>query len=95
MATDNDKETQDDSELHPWLLNYRKKNEIEKLEVLTETVKSIETNLGIVSTLAIINTMLIIGLIFGALVTGAVGISSEMSNALFGFVKNKIGIGEK
>jgi hypothetical protein len=85
----------ENTELHPWLVNYRKKNEIEKLEILTETVKTIETNLGIVSMLAMINTILIIGLIFGALVTGAIGISSEMSGALFGFVKNKIGIGEK
>ena len=95
MATDDNRETEDDSELHPWLLNYRRKNEIEKLVILTETVKGLETNLGIVSVLSMINSVLIIGLIIGALVTGVVGISSEVSDALIGFAKDKIGIGEK
>ena len=84
----------EDSEFHPWLLNYRKKNEIEKVEILTETLKGIETNLGYVSVLSMINSVLIIGLIFGALITGVVGISSEVSDALIGFAKDKIGIGE-
>jgi len=72
----------------------RKKNEIEKVEILTETLKGIETNLGFVSVLSIINSVLIIGLIIGALVTGVVGISSEVSDALIGFAKDKIGMGE-
>jgi len=84
----------EDSEFHPWLLNYRKKNEIEKVEILTETLKGIEMNLGYVSVLSMINSVLIIGLIFGALVTGVVGISSEVSDALIGFAKDKIGMGE-
>lgn len=94
MAEDEIKEPDEDSEFHPWLLNYRKKNEIEKVEILTETLKGIETNLGFVSVLSMINSVLIIGLIIGALVTGVVGISSEVSDALIGFVKDKIGIGE-
>jgi len=81
---------EDDLQLHPWLVNYRKKNEIEKVEVLTESVKAIEMNLGYVSVLSIINSVLIIGLIFGALITGVIGISSEVSDALIGFVKDKI-----
>jgi len=84
----------EDSEFHPWLLNYRKKNEIEKVEILTETLKGIEMNLGYVSVLSIINSVLIIGLIFGSLITGVVGISSEVSDALIGFTKDKIGMGE-
>ncbi len=84
----------EDSEFHPWLLNYRKKNEIEKVEILTETLKGIEMNLGYVSVLSMINSVLIIGLIFGALITGVVGISSEVSDALIGFAKDKIGMGE-
>jgi len=84
----------EDSEFHPWLLNYRKKNEIEKVEILTETLKGIEMNLGYVSVLSMINSVLIIGLIIGALVTGVVGISSEVSDALIGFAKDKIGMGE-
>ena len=94
MAEDEIKEPNEDSEFHPWLLNYRKKNEIEKVEILTETLKGIETNLGYVSVLSIINSVLIIGLIIGALVTGVVGISSEVSDALIGFAKDKIGMGE-
>ena len=81
---------EDDLQLHPWLVNYRKKNEIEKVEILTESVKGIEINLGYVSVLSIINSVLIIGLIFGALITGVIGISSEVSDALIGFVKDKI-----
>ncbi len=87
-------ETDEDSEFHPWLLNYRKKNEIEKIEILTEALKGIETNLGYVSVLSMINSVLIIGLIIGALVTGVVGISSEVSDVLIGFAKDKIGLGE-
>ena len=92
--TDETDETDEDSEFHPWLLNYRKKNEIEKIEILTEALKGIETNLGYVSVLSMINSVLIIGLIIGALVTGVVGISSEVSDALIGFAKDKIGLGE-
>jgi hypothetical protein len=94
MAEDEVEKPDEDSEFHPWLLNYRKKNEIEKVEILTEAVKGIETNLGYVSVLSMINSVLIIGLIFGALITGVVGISSEVSDALIGFAKDKIGIGE-
>ena len=94
MAEDEVEKPDEDSEFHPWLLNYRKKNEIEKVEILTEALKGIETNLGYVSVLSMINSVLIIGLIFGALVTGVVGISSEVSNALIGFAKDKIGMGE-
>ena len=94
MAEAEIKEPDGDSEFHPWLLNYRKKNEIEKVEILTEALKGIETNLGYVSVLSMINSVLIIGLIFGALITGVVGISSEVSDALIGFAKDKIGIGE-
>lgn len=96
MDTDQSKtdEPDEDSEFHPWLLNYRKKNEIEKVEILTETLKGIETNLGFVSVLSIINSVLIIGLIIGALVTGVVGISSEVSDALIGLVKDTVGMGE-
>ena len=94
MAEDEVENPDEDSEFHPWLLNYRKKNEIEKVEILTEALKGIETNLGYVSVLSMINSVLIIGLIFGALITGVVGISSEVSDALIGFAKDKIGIGE-
>jgi hypothetical protein len=94
MENDKDDLPDKESEFHPWLLNYRKKNEIEKVEILTETLKGIETNLGYVSVLSMINSVLIIGLIFGALITGVVGISSEVSDALIGFAKDKIGIGE-
>ena len=87
-------ETNEDLEEHPWLTNYRSKNQIEKIEILTEALKGIETNLGYVSVLSMINSVLIIGLIIGALVTGVVGISSEVSDALIGFAKDKIGIGE-
>ena len=87
-------ETDEDSEFHPWLTNYRSKNQIEKIEILTEALKGIETNLGYVSVLSMINSVLIIGLIIGALVTGVVGISSEVSDALIGFAKDKIGLGE-
>ena len=87
-------ETDEDLEEHPWLTNYRSKNQIEKIEILTEALKGIETNLGYVSVLSIINSVLIIGLIIGALVTGVVGISSEVSDALIGFAKDKIGLGE-
>ena len=87
-------ETDEDLEEHPWLTNYRSKNQIEKIEILTEALKGIETNLGYVSVLSMINSVLIIGLIIGALVTGVVGISSEVSDALIGFAKDKIGIGE-
>ena len=93
MAEDEVEKPDEDSEFHPWLLNYRKKNEIEKVEILTEAVKGIETNLGYVSVLSMINSVLIIGLIFGALITGVVGISSEVSDALIGFAKDKIGMG--
>jgi len=94
MAEDEVEKPDEDSEYHPWLLNYRKKNEIEKVEILTETLKGIEMNLGYVSVLSIINSVLIIGLIFGSLITGVVGISSEVSDALIGFTKDKIGMGE-
>lgn len=87
-------ETNEDLEEHPWLTNYRSKNQIEKIEILTEALKGIETNLGYVSVLSMINSVLIIGLIIGALVTGVVGISSEVSDALIGFAKDKIGLGE-
>ena len=87
-------ETDEDLEEHPWLTNYRSKNQIEKIELLTEALKGIETNLGYVSVLSMINSVLIIGLIIGALVTGVVGISSEVSDALIGFAKDKIGLGE-
>ena len=87
-------ETDEDLEEHPWLTNYRSKNQIEKIEILTEALKGIETNLGYVSVLSMINSVLIIGLIIGALVTGVVGISSEVSDALIGFAKDKIGVGE-
>jgi len=87
-------ETDEDLEEHPWLTNYRSKNQIEKIEILTEALKGIETNLGYVSVLSMINSVLIIGLIIGALVTGVVGISSEVSDALIGFAKDKIGLGE-
>jgi len=87
-------ETDEDLEEHPWLTNYRSKNQIEKIEILTEALKGIETNLGYVSVLSMINSVLIIGLIIGALVTGVVGISSEVSDALIGFAKDKIGMGE-
>ena len=83
-------ETDEDLEEHPWLTNYRSKNQIEKIEILTEALKGIETNLGYVSVLSMINSVLIIGLIIGALVTGVVGISSELSDALIGFAKDKI-----
>ena len=94
MAEDEIEKPDEDSEYHPWLLNYRKKNEIEKVEILTETLKGIEMNLGYVSVLSMINSVLIIGLIFGALITGVVGIGSEVSDALIGFAKDKIGMGE-
>jgi len=94
MAEEEVEKPDEDSEFHPWLLNYRKKNEIEKVEILTETLKGIEMNLGYVSVLSIINSVLIIGLIFGSLITGVVGISSEVSDALIGFTKDKIGMGE-
>ena len=87
-------EGNEDLEEHPWLTNYRSKNQIEKIEILTEALKGIETNLGYVSVLSMINSVLIIGLIIGALVTGVVGISSEVSDALIGFAKDKIGLGE-
>ncbi len=87
-------ETDEDLEEHPWLTNYRSKNQIEKIEILTEALKGIETNLGYVSVLSMINSVLIIGLIIGALVTGVVGISSEVSDALIGFAKDKIGLSE-
>ena len=87
-------ETDEDLEEHPWLTNYSSKNQIEKIEILTEALKGIETNLGYVSVLSMINSVLIIGLIIGALVTGVVGISSEVSDALIGFAKDKIGLGE-
>jgi hypothetical protein len=92
--TDETDETDEDLEEHPWLTNYRSKNQIEKIEILTEALKGIETNLGYVSVLSMINSVLIIGLIIGALVTGVVGISSEVSDALIGFAKDKIGLGE-
>ena len=87
-------ETDEDLEEHPWLTNYRSKNQIEKIEILTEALKGIETNLGYVSVLSMINSVLIIGLILGALVTGVVGLSSEVSDALRGVAHDKIGLGE-
>jgi hypothetical protein len=93
MPDETDKTDEDLGE-HPWLTNYRSKNQIEKIEILTEALKGIETNLGYVSVLSMINSVLIIGLIIGALVTGVVGISSEVSDALIGFAKDKIGLGE-
>ncbi len=92
--TDKTDEPDENLEEHPWLTNYRSKNQIEKIEILTEALKGIETNLGYVSVLSMINSVLIIGLIIGALVTGVVGISSEVSDALIGFAKDKIGLGE-
>jgi hypothetical protein len=93
MVDDKSTDKQDDLEFHPWLVNYRKKNEIEKVEILTDAVKQIENNLGFVSILSLINSILIIGLIFGALLTGVVSVGSELSNSLIGLAKNKIGIG--
>ncbi|CAB5221570.1 hypothetical protein UFOVP247_200 [uncultured Caudovirales phage] len=89
-----DKNTEEDLEFHPWLINYRKKNEIEKLEILTETVKTIETNLGIVTLLALVNTIFIIALMIGALITGSIGLSSDLADAMIGLAKEKIGISE-
>ena len=92
--TDKTDKTDDNLEEHPWLTNYRSKNQIEKIEILTETIKNLEKNLGINAIITIINSILIVSLIIGLLVGGLIGISSETADAAIGLVKNSLGVGE-
>ena len=87
-------ETDEDLEEHPWLTNYRSKNQIEKIEILTETIKNLEKNLGINAIITIINSILIVALIIGLLGAGLIEISSETADAAIGLVKDKIESGE-
>ena len=87
-------EIDDDLIEHPWLTNYRSKNQIEKIEILTETIKNLEKNVGINAIITIINSILIVALIIGLLGAGLIEISSETTDAAIGLVKDKIGAGE-
>jgi hypothetical protein len=87
-------EIDDDLLEHPWLANYRSKNQVEKIEILTETIKNLEKNLGINAIITIINSILIVALIIGLLGAGLIEISSETADAAIGLVKDKIGSGE-
>jgi hypothetical protein len=86
---ESDKAT-DDLESHPWLRNFNKKDLREQIETLKEATKSIENNLGTNSVLTLINSILIIGLMFGALITGTIGLGSDVSNSLLGLVKDQL-----
>ena len=87
-------EIDDDLIEHPWLTNYRSKNQIEKIEILTETIKNLEKNVGINAIITIINSILIVALIIGLLGAGLIEISSETTDAAIGLVRDKIGAGE-
>lgn len=87
-------EIDDDLIEHPWLTNYRSKNQIEKIEILTETIKNLEKNIGINAIITIINSILIVALIIGLLGAGLIEISSETTDAAIGLVRDKIGAGE-
>ena len=75
-----EKELTEDEQSHPWLINYNKKDDPRfHIEQLKKVAMSLEDNLGVVSILTMINTVFIVALVFGALITGAIGLSSAIS----------------
>ena len=78
--------------MHPWIVGYHKRQLEDKVEVIKDKVIEIEDNLGIATLLTIFNMIIMIGLVIGALVTGSVGMSSELADAIIGFAKEKIGL---
>lgn len=87
-------ETDEDLEEHPWLTNYRSKNQIEKIEILTEAVKNLEKNTGVNSIITIINSIFIAALLIGVLANGVIEIGSEAKDAAFGAIRDTMGLGE-
>jgi hypothetical protein len=79
--------------MHPWIVGYHKRQLEDKVEVLKERVVELENNMGIATLLTLFNGIIMIGLVIGALVTGSIGMSGQMADAIIGFAKQKIGIG--
>lgn len=88
MKKDKKEKLTEEEEMHPWLLKYKKDHgPSHKLDTLKDAVVSIEGNLGIVSVVTIVNTIFIVALAFGALLTGVVGFGGAASDQLIGAVK--------
>lgn len=78
----------EDEQAHPWLINYNKKDDPRfHIEQLKKVAMSLEDNLGFVSIVTIINSVFILVLVFGSLITGAVGLSGAISDSIIGTVK--------
>ena len=91
MKKDKKEQITEEEEMHPWLLKYKKDHgPSHKLDTLKEAVISIENNLGVVSIVTIINTIFIVVLAFGALITGVIGVSGAISDQLIGMVKSSL-----
>lgn len=87
-----EQEEEELSYMHPWIAGYHKRQLEDKVEVLKDKVIEIESNIGIATLITIFNSIIMVGLVIGALVTGSIGMSSEMADAIIGFAKDKIGL---
>lgn len=86
-----DAKPSEDEEAHPWLINYNKRQDPRyHIEQLKRIAMTLEDNLGFVSVVTLINTIFIVILTFGALITGAIGVSSALSDSLLGLVKSTL-----
>jgi hypothetical protein len=65
-----EKQPPHDFDAHPWLVNFEKKNDKEKLTAIVEQLKYLENLIGVVSVIVIVAGAVVFTLMFISMFTG-------------------------